>query len=156
MGRHRDKRARPGPVGGRRGDEGAAAVEFAIVLPLLLVLLFGIIEFGVLLFDKAMITNASREGARRAILFQDPRPTLGDVQSVVNAYCANHLITFAATPSPPTIATNPAMSTLTAASAGTNLTVTVTYPFRFLLIPAFVTSITCNVTLSGVTTMRVE
>ena len=45
-------------------QRGAAAVEFAIVLPLLLVFVFGIIEFGFLLYDKAVITNASREGAR--------------------------------------------------------------------------------------------
>jgi Flp pilus assembly protein TadG len=41
-------------------ESGAALVEFAIVLPLLLVLIFGMIEFSVMLYDKAMITNASR------------------------------------------------------------------------------------------------
>ena len=48
---------------------GAAAVEFAIVVPLLLLLLFGIIEFSLLLYNKAMLTNASREGARFGIVY---------------------------------------------------------------------------------------
>jgi Flp pilus assembly protein TadG len=49
-------------------QRGAAVVEFAFVLPLLLVILFGIIEFSFLLYDKAMLTNASREGARVGIV----------------------------------------------------------------------------------------
>ncbi|MCG6157478.1 TadE family protein [Rubinisphaera margarita] len=47
---------------------GAALVEFALVAPLLFTLIFGIIEFGRLLMVQQMITNASREGARQAIL----------------------------------------------------------------------------------------
>ncbi|HKK00735.1 MAG TPA: TadE/TadG family type IV pilus assembly protein, partial [Desulfuromonadales bacterium] len=56
----------------RRHERGASAVEFALVLPLLLVILFGIIEFGFILYDKAMITNASREGARAGIVLYTP------------------------------------------------------------------------------------
>ena len=51
-------------LGKINNQNGAALVEFAIVLPLLLILIFGIIEFGVMFYDKAMITNATREGAR--------------------------------------------------------------------------------------------
>ncbi len=47
-----------------KSENGASAVEFALVLPLLLVLVFGIIEFSIFLYDKAVITNASREGAQ--------------------------------------------------------------------------------------------
>ena len=52
-----------------RSDSGAAAIEFAIVAPLLFVLLFGIIEFGAILYNKSVITNASREGARYTATF---------------------------------------------------------------------------------------
>lgn len=48
----------------RRFQRGAVAVEFALVLPLLLILLFGIIGFGVMMYNQAVITNAAREGAR--------------------------------------------------------------------------------------------
>ena len=52
-----------------RDEQGGSLVEFAIVMPLLFVILFGIIDFGILLYDKAMITNASREGASAGIVF---------------------------------------------------------------------------------------
>jgi len=54
-------------------QRGAAVVEFAIVLPLLLLVLFGIIEFGFIMYDKHIITNASREGARYGIVVDVPR-----------------------------------------------------------------------------------
>ena len=46
--------------------EGAAAVEFAIILPLLLVLTLGALDMGHMYFIDHLITNASREGARYA------------------------------------------------------------------------------------------
>jgi len=45
-------------------------VEFAIVLPILVLLVFGIIDFGHALYMKAEITSASREGARYATRYQ--------------------------------------------------------------------------------------
>ena len=50
----------------RRNNRGIAAVEFALVLPLLLALLFGIIEFGFIFKDQLAILQAAREGARIA------------------------------------------------------------------------------------------
>ena len=49
-------------------ERGASAVEFAIVLPVLVMFVFGIIEFGIVFYNKAMITNACREAARAAIV----------------------------------------------------------------------------------------
>ena len=54
-----------------KNNKGASAVEFALVLPILIVLLFGIVEFGLLMYNKAVITNASREGARDGHLFAE-------------------------------------------------------------------------------------
>lgn len=51
-----------------RRERGAAAVEMAIVLPLLLLVLGGILEFGRALFIQNMATNAAREGARMRAL----------------------------------------------------------------------------------------
>lgn len=48
------------------GESGVAAVEFALILLPLLLIIFGIINFGVLLSNQAVITNAAREGARWA------------------------------------------------------------------------------------------
>jgi Flp pilus assembly protein TadG len=49
-----------------RGQEGAAAVEFAIILPILLVLTLGALDLGHMYYIDHLITNASREGARYA------------------------------------------------------------------------------------------
>jgi hypothetical protein len=57
------------PVLRLRSDRaGAAAVEFALVLPLLVVFLFGIIDFGRVWQRQQVITDAAREGARRAVV----------------------------------------------------------------------------------------
>ena len=52
----------------RRRERGAAAVEMAIVLPVLIMLLGGIVEFGRALYTQNMATNAAREGARMRAL----------------------------------------------------------------------------------------
>ncbi len=51
-------------------DRGAAAVEFALLLPILLLLVFGIIDFGRALNAQVTLTQAAREGARLAALNQ--------------------------------------------------------------------------------------
>lgn len=43
-------------------QKGVAAIEFAILLPVLLAILLGIINYGLLMFNQAVITNAAREG----------------------------------------------------------------------------------------------
>lgn len=50
----------------RRRDRGAAAVEFAIVVPLLLLLLFGIISYGMMLSFRQSVSQSAAEGARAA------------------------------------------------------------------------------------------
>lgn len=49
-----------------RGDRGVSAVEFALVLPLLVLILFGIIDFGYFLGQSNEVRHAAREGARIA------------------------------------------------------------------------------------------
>ncbi|MEX0818548.1 MAG: TadE family protein [Pirellulaceae bacterium] len=51
-----------------RKQRGAAAVEFAVVAPVFVLLLFGMIEYGRMVMVQQMLTNATREGARRAVL----------------------------------------------------------------------------------------
>lgn len=58
--------------GGRRlgGDEGAVLVEFALVMPVLFLLLFGMVEFGINMNDYQSIRQAVRDGARQAVVGQ--------------------------------------------------------------------------------------
>jgi Flp pilus assembly protein TadG len=52
----------------RRSDTGAAAVEFALVSMILILLLLGIMQFGYLFYQWNEITHAAREGARWSAL----------------------------------------------------------------------------------------
>jgi Flp pilus assembly pilin Flp len=61
----------------RRDQEGAAAVEFALLLPLLVLLLFGMIEFGLAFNTRIQATNAAREAARQAVVGIDNWSDLG-------------------------------------------------------------------------------
>ena len=129
---------------------GVAAIEFAIVLPVLILLLFGIIEFSILFYDKAVITNASREGARAGIVYRSTGPVSDtEIEEVVLDYCADYLITFGETSSL-TISTTPGFE------AGDPLTVTVTYDYQFLVLPNFVTALTGGINLAAITVMRME
>ena len=142
-------------------EKGAAAVEFALVLPLLLVILFGIIEFSILMYDKQMITNASREGARQGIVFRSDGTTGdydplsdGEITNVVNNYLQNNLISFAADSS--TVTVNPGTR-----ASGQLLTVNVDYRYSFLALPGLQTLITpgsptWSIDLRATTVMRME
>ena len=132
-------------------QKGAALVEFAIVLPLLLMFVFGMIEFSIMFYDKAVITNASREGARAGIVYDVPaRISTGDIETIVGNYCGGRLITFGSTNQETTTVSGPCIN------AGDTITVTVTYPYDFLVLPNFVTTLTGSIDLSAVTTMRCE
>ncbi len=49
-------------------QKGAQAIEFALVLPFFILILFAVLDFGILVYNKAIITNASREGARSGVV----------------------------------------------------------------------------------------
>jgi Flp pilus assembly protein TadG len=145
-------------------QKGASAVEFAMILPLLMLILFGIIEFSLLMYNKAMITNASREGARRGIVYRvDPANfnylplTDAQIQTEVTNYLSNYLITLSGT----SIHT----TTITRAVevSGNTLNVQVSYPYQFLIVPPLAalagsgsTSLPGTLTLSSATKMRME
>jgi Flp pilus assembly protein TadG len=82
--------------------EGAAAVEFAFILPLLVFLILGGMDFGDSFYIKHLITNASREGARYGANYTGitPAPTAGQISDYIklpppglnyNAYNLNNL-----------------------------------------------------------------
>ena len=68
-----------------RESRGAAAVEFALLVPIFLVIVFGIIDFGLMFYSKTVITNAAREGARTASLSGDLDVTVAAATSAVGS-----------------------------------------------------------------------
>jgi Flp pilus assembly protein TadG len=78
------------------GDQAAQLVEFALVLPMLLLVVLGIAEFGFIFQRYEVVTNAAREGARMAVL---PGYTNADVIARVRVYVTQGRV--------PTTATNP-------------------------------------------------
>ena len=154
-----------------RNDHGGAMVEFAIVLPLLLILVFGIIEFSLLFHNKAIISDASREAARRGIVRpydESPDyPTATDIKSFVNEYLFPdnnaRLVSFGTSFDKinGTIVEwydeNGIKKTYESLTAGDKLVVTVKYNYNFLLISNLIslTGISDGkIQLKGITSMR--
>ena len=107
-------------------DKGAELIEFALVFPLLLLVLLGIMDFGLLFQRYETVTNAAREGARIAVL---PGYAQADVQARVNQDLATAGLT-----STPTFAYT-APQALNVGSACVTITgVTVGYPHQYMFI----------------------
>ncbi len=132
-------------------ETGASAVEMAVLVPLLVLLLFGLVEFGLLLYNQQVITNASREGARAAIVGHcaggtetSIRKTDAEIAQIVTDYCIDpndptkrRLITFAEVNNPPVTTVSPSPSDCTPGGAGLtvgdDVTVAVQYTYTFLV-----------------------
>jgi Flp pilus assembly protein TadG len=140
-----------------KDENGAVIAEFALVLPLLVFLLFGMIEFGLVLFNKQVITNASREAARAGIVIDADTGGQGYdqwVQSIAENYCSNYLIDLGGSAVPQV------QPTYTAMGFGNELQVLVTYDYHFLifgeLAAVFGLSDWSSVNLAARTVMRYE
>jgi Flp pilus assembly protein TadG len=115
-----------------RGQRGGTATEMALMLPMIVLLIFGMIEFSLLLYNRQVITNGSREGARAGIVQTGgPRVSDGDISNVVNQYCASRLVTFGAASGPSTAVTR------AGTGFGSDLNVRVTYDYDFLVLTNF-------------------
>lgn len=114
----------------KSSERGAMIVEFAIVLPLLMLMLMGTIELGLLLYNKQVLTNASREGARTGVARFDANGDTVfngvDIEAIVTQYCQQRLITFGVAGDPVTTPSG------FGGAYGTVLTVTVDYDYKLL------------------------
>ena len=149
----------------RKPETGVAVVETAVVLSLLFLILFGVMEFATLFFNRAVIINASREGARFGAMFDldtangyvGAPKTDAEIIQKAKDYSAGHLISFSpSSGSVPTVSVSPNWATRQANGNGGPLRVTVSYPFSFLLLPNLATTLVSGTTLTAETFMRME
>src|SRR5690349_21208488 len=100
-------------------DRGAAAVEMALVLPMLLILVFGIIDYGRMLNAQIRLTEAAREGARAA--------TIENTSAAASTRIASVLGTM-----PVTVTVSNQPRPCAGAAVGTDVTVRVDHRFSFI------------------------
>ena len=132
-------------------DEGGiAALEFVLMLPFLMMVLFGIIDVSMILSDKAVITNASREAARAGVVLRTTPWSSAQIQAVALNYTQNNLVTGGT----PTAAS--AVASYANQMSGSPLTVTVTYTYQGLVLGSISSVIAGPVTIKAVTVMNYE
>ena len=123
-----------------RSESGQSMVEFALLLPILLVVALGILQFGIIYNNYVTLTDATRAGARKAAVGRQSANPVGDCQTAVR-----------------NSATDLTASSLTATCTstwqmGADVTVTATYPYKISLLGLVVKT----GRLSSTTTERVE
>ena len=124
----------------RNNEEGQALIEFTLLAPILFLILFGIIQFGIAFMNSVALSDAVRVGARKATVSR----TLSDPTAATQA-----AVTGAATD------LNPSKVTVTVTSSwqpGDNVTVSATYPYTINLLGLVIAS----GDLHSATTERVE
>ena len=133
-----------------KGQRGASAVEFAVITPLFVALLFAVVEFGMVLYAKGMITHAAREGARYGVVYSTPRRDAVSIENEVKQYLNLSGLT------------NEATVTVTGAGGNTGdiLDVKVSYNYEFMVLPKdinnFLAGTMPDLTLTAETVMRME
>ena len=112
-----------------RNQKGQAMVEFVIVAPILLLLVFGIIQFGILFNNYLTLTDAVRAGARQAAVSRTLPDQVGPATNRVIAASANlNVSNLAVTVTP----LDPATGTQSWVQGG-DVTVKATYPYTLSL-----------------------
>ncbi len=136
-----------------RCEKGAQLVEFALVLPLLLLVVLAIADFGFMFQRYEVVTNAAREGARIAVL---PGYTTTDVRDRINDYLdAGRVPTAGRTPA----AVDNVAVVIPGGTTIPTKRVTVTYTYTYMFIPGIAGWFDASYTtqqLSAVSQMRVE
>lgn len=118
-----------------KSERGAELIEFALVFPLLLLVVLGIVDFGFLFQRLEVVTNAAREGARLAVL---PGYDTADVRARVCDYVLNGGVpvsgTCGATASNPTVLVEDHNIPVAAGGTVSGKRVTVTFSHNYMFI----------------------
>jgi Flp pilus assembly protein TadG len=135
----------------RRGSRGQAMVEFALVIPLFLLLVSGMVDFGLGLNASITISNAAREGGRLGVITPDAAKISTRVTNVASGLPGSVTVTTSCTKPGGTTCTLDGSKT-TGAVSGDTVIVTVDFDYPMIWPIAFGT----KVHLSSTNRQRVE
>ena len=143
---------------GIRGEHGAIAVEFAILLPVFLLLVGGIMDFGHAFYMKQMVSNASREGARYGTRYATnaagvhliPTAFSPSIASWVSSKYSSLL------PADAALQVTPGGAGYTSGIAGADLSVAVTATKHWWVVGSLVPGLGTTKAVSATTWMKVE
>lgn len=127
-----------------KSEQGATAVEFALILPILAALIFGMIDFGRLMWQQEVLVNATREGARQGILFGSGNGPTEIEATVSQAVSDGGLDASGLTVS----------VTGVGAGVGNPLAVTSNLPFQFIVADKLIPGVTTNTLSASITMMN--
>ena len=146
------------PKGGRhrrRPERGGALVEAALVLPLLLMLALGAVDFGFMINRDTLINNAAREGAREGMFGGDAAAIEARVRDVA-AVLEQSDLTVTVTCEQPDGSACPGVDYDTERQAGGAVIVTVDYDYHFITPLVGLIGVGPTEQLSGDSKMRIE
>jgi Flp pilus assembly protein TadG len=136
----------------RRGERGQAFVEFALILPVFVVLVFAVIDFGNVFSKYVSVTNAAREGARYGITASSDTSGIQTRVQNTSGFSGSELsnMTVSSSCSP-------------SCNSGNDVVVTVTYHYTLItplagllnLLPGHST-LNSTITVTSTATMRIE
>ncbi len=131
-----------------KNQKGVALVEMALAAPILVVVLFGLLEFGYIIYAKEVIANASREGVRLGVVLSNPRKTQAEIEEQVRNYLEKSGF-------------DPAEVTMTypnglPGASGTPFAVRLSYAYNFKVLPNFIQKITGSLGLTAEAVMLME
>ena len=143
----------------RSSDRGAELIEYALIVPLLMLVLLGIAEFGLFFQAFSVVSNAAREGARMGVLARETDATYysaADIQARVASFISTGLPAAAATPTTTVACESQSWGGGPAFYVG-KVTVNYTYTFQFIgpIASLFGRSF-ASVPMTAVSTMRRE
>lgn len=133
-----------------KSERGAALLEAAITIPMLLLVSVGIFEFGRAYQTWQILTNAAREGARIAVL---PDPTPGIVETRVREYMAAGQLPKAAEAE---VTVNRSATIVVNGANVSASQVTVEYPFTFMVLGPVARMVAPGSTVGDALEMRAQ
>ena len=140
-------------------DEGAVLIEFAIVIGLFFLLVFGMVDFGLAINNKTQMTNAGREGARLGTVNLDPTAVENRIREVAdNLDQAILTVTIECQQPDDTPCTGPGFPAgdIRNGETGDSIVVTLDYQYSMITpLPGFIDSDN-KIDLKSVTEMRIE